>query len=170
MSVCMVCDGVSGAGGGGGGEDERAVVGSGSPRPPRRQHRGGTPVPTPSEASGRSQQRGCAAGGGEGTAHRDGSNGVSFARGGGLQAFSSAGGLSDRSVGDMTYGLELGGCALRPPPREENPSRGKPLGFDGGGGRYGDGGAARCGVVMGVESAMGDGEGGWVRWEWGILP
>ncbi len=66
MSACMVCDGVSGAGGGGGGEDERAVVGSGSPRPHRRQHRGGTPVPTPSEASDRSQQRGCAASGGEG--------------------------------------------------------------------------------------------------------
>jgi hypothetical protein len=65
VSACMVCDGVSGAGGGGGGgEDERAVVGpgSGSPRPPGRQHQGGTPVLTPSEASGRSQQRGCAAG------------------------------------------------------------------------------------------------------------
>ncbi len=46
VSACMVCDGVSGAGGGGGDEDERAVVGSGSPRPPRRQHRAGTPVPT----------------------------------------------------------------------------------------------------------------------------
>ncbi len=41
----------------------------------------------------------------------------------------------------------------------ENPSQGKPLGFDGGAGRYGGGGAARCGVVMGVESAMGDAEG-----------
>ena len=81
MSACMVCDGVSGAGGGGGGEDERAVVGSCSPRPPRRQYQGGTPVPTPSEASGRSQQRGCAAGGGEGTAHRGRSDGVSCARG-----------------------------------------------------------------------------------------
>ncbi len=60
MSVCMVCDGVSGAGGWGGGEDERAVVGSGSPRPPQRQHRGGTPFLTSSEASGRSQQRDCA--------------------------------------------------------------------------------------------------------------
>jgi hypothetical protein len=39
--------------------------------------------------------------------HRDGSDGVSCARGGGLQASSSAGGLSDRSVGDMTHGLEL---------------------------------------------------------------
>ena len=48
MSACMVCDGVSGAGGGGGDEDERAVVGSGSPRPPRRQYQGGTLVPTPS--------------------------------------------------------------------------------------------------------------------------
>jgi hypothetical protein len=103
----MVCDGVSGAGGGGGGEDERAVVGPGSPRRPQRQHRGGTPVPTPSEASGRSQQRGCAAGGGEGTAHRDGSDGVFCASGGGLQASSSASGLSDRLVGDMTYGLDI---------------------------------------------------------------
>jgi hypothetical protein len=68
VSACMVCDGVTWAGGGGGVEDERAVVGSSSPRPPRRQHRGGTPVSTSSEASGRSQQRGCAAGGGEGTA------------------------------------------------------------------------------------------------------
>ena len=126
MSAGMVCDGVSGAGGGGGDEDERAVVGSCSPRPPQWQYRGGTPVPTPSEASGRSQQRGCAAGGGEGTAHRGGSDGVSCACGGELQASSSAGGLSDRVVDDVTFGLELGGCALRPPPREENPSRGKP--------------------------------------------
>ena len=151
MSACMVCDGISGAVGGRGDEDERAVVGSCSPRPPRRQHREGTPVPTSSEASGRSQQRGCAAGGGEGMAHRGSSDGVSCTRGGGLQASSSAGGLSDRLVGDMTYGLELGGCALRPPPREENPSRGKPLEFDGGGARYGVGSAERCGVVMGVE-------------------
>ncbi len=99
MSSCMVCDGVSGADGGGGGEDERAVVGSGSPRPPRRQHRGVTPVPTPSEASDQSQQRGCAAGGGKGTAHRGGSDGVSCARGGGLQASSSACGLLDRRTG-----------------------------------------------------------------------
>ncbi len=99
MSAFMVCDGVSGAGGGGGGEDERAFVGSCSPRPPRRQHRGGTPVPTPSEASGLSQQCGCAACGGEGTAHRDGSDGISCAHGGGLQASSSSGGLSERSPG-----------------------------------------------------------------------
>jgi hypothetical protein len=126
VSECMVCDGVSGAGGGGGGEDERVVVGSGSPRPPRLQHRGGTPVQTPSEASGRSQQRGCAASGGEGTAHRGGSNGVSCARGGGLQASSSSGGLSDRLVGDMTFGLELGGCALQQPPRQETPHEENP--------------------------------------------
>ncbi len=69
----------------------------------------------------------------------------------------------------MSYGLELGGCALLPPPREETPSRGKTPGFGGGGGRYGDGSAGHCGVVMGVESAMGDVEGGWMRWEWGIL-
>ena len=58
----------------------------------------------------RSQQRSCAAGGGEGTAHRDGSDGVSCARGGGRQVSSSAGGLLDslRSVGDMMYGLGLG--------------------------------------------------------------
>jgi hypothetical protein len=70
----------------------------------------------------------------------------------------------------MTYGLELFGRALQPPPREENPSQGKTQGFDGGGGRYVDGSAECCGVVIGVESAMGDVEGGWVRWEWGILP
>ena len=161
---------VSGAGGRGGDEDERAVVGSGSPRPPQRQQRGGTPVPTSSEASGRSQQRGCAAGGGEGTAHRGSSDGVSCTSGGGLQASSSAGGLSDRLVGDMTYGLELGGCALRPPPREEKPLSRKTLGFDSGGGRCGGGSAAQCGVMMGVESAMDDAEGVRVRWEWGILP
>ncbi len=170
MSACMVCDGVSGAGGGGGDDDERAVVVSDSPRPPRRQHQGGTPVPTSSEASGWSQLRGCAAGGGEGTAHRGSSDGVSCACGGRLQASSSAGGLSDRLVRDLTYGFELGGCALRPPPREESPLTRKTLGFDGGGGRYGGGGAARCGVVVRMESAMGDAEGVWVKWEWGILP
>ena len=169
MSASLMCDGVSKTGGG-------AVVGSGSPRPPRRQHRGGTPVPTSSEASGRSQQRGCAAGGGEGMAHRGSSDGVSCTRGGALQASSSAGGLSDRLVGDMTYGLELGGCALRlctalrPPPREEKPLTRKTLGLDGGCGRYGGGGAARCGVVARVGSAMSDAEGVWVKWEWGILP
>ena len=84
-----------------------------------------------------------------------------------MQASSSAGGLSDRLVGDMTYGLELAGCALRPPPREEKPLT---LGFDGGGGRYGGGGAARCGVVVRVESAMSDAEGVWVKWEWCIIP
>jgi hypothetical protein len=96
VSACMMCDGVSWAGGGGGGEDERAVVRSGSPRPPRRQHLGGAPFPTSSEASGWSQQRDCAAGGGEGTAHRGSSDCVSCASGGGLQASSSVGGLSDR--------------------------------------------------------------------------
>ncbi len=55
------------------------------------------------------------------------------------------------------------------PPREEKPLTRKTLGFDGGGGRYGGGGAARCGVVVRVESAMGDAEGVWVRWEWGII-
>ena len=103
-------------------------------------------------------------------AHRGSSDGVSCTRGGGLLASSSAGGLSDRLVGDMTYGLELGGCALRPPPREEKPLTRKTLEFDGGGGRYGGGGAARCGVVARVESAMSDAEGVWVKWEWGILP
>ncbi len=82
----------------------------------------------------------------------------------------AVGGRCPAQVDDMTYGLELGGCALRPPPQEENPSRGKTLGLDGGGGKYGDGNAERCSVVMGVESTMGDVEGGWVRWEWGILP
>ncbi len=46
----------------------------------------------------------------------------------------------------------------------------KTLGFDVGGGRYGGGGAAQCGVVARVESAMSDAEGVWVKWEWGILP
>jgi hypothetical protein len=44
-------------------------------------------------------------------------------------------------------------------PHKEN------LGFDGGGGRYGDGSAERCGAVVGVESAMGDVEGGWGTWD-----
>ncbi len=55
-------------------------------------------------------------------------------------------------------------------PREEKPLTRSTIEFDGGGGRYGDGSAERCGVVMGVESAMGDVEGGWIRWEWDILP
>ncbi len=38
----------------------------------------------------------------------------------------------------MTDGLGLGGCALQPPPKEENLSRGENLGADNGGGRYGD--------------------------------
>ncbi len=88
-----------------------------------------------------------------------------------MQASSSAGGLSERLVDDMTYGLELGGCALLPPPREEKPLTRKTLGFGGGGGRYGGEGAARSGVVVRVESAsnMGDAEGVWVKWEWGIM-
>ncbi len=135
------------------------VVESGSPRPPRRRHREGTPVLMSSEASGRSRQRDGAAGGEEGyTPHRDGSDGISFARGDRRQVSSSAGGLSDRSVGDMTYGLGLGGCALRLPPREERPLTRKTLGFDGGSWRYGDRSADCCGMVMGVGSAMSEEE------------
>ncbi len=43
-------------------------MGSCSPFPPLRQHLGGTPILMSSQASGRSQQRDCAAGGGEGRA------------------------------------------------------------------------------------------------------
>jgi hypothetical protein len=57
---------------------EGGVVQSNGPRPHLRQHRGGTPSLVSSETSGRSQQRGNAASGGEGrTPHRGGSNGVS---------------------------------------------------------------------------------------------
>ncbi len=50
---------------------------------------------------------------------------------------SSTGGLSGGLVGGMKHGLELGDCALRLPPMEENLLRGKTLGFDNGHGRYG---------------------------------
>ena len=59
-------------------------------------------------------------------------DGVSGARGGARQVSSSAGWLSDRPTGDMACGLGLGGCALRPPPREEEHLTEKTLGFDGG--------------------------------------
>ena len=122
------CDGVSEAGGGGVVGWGGVVVRSDGPRPPRRRHRGGTPVLVSSETSGRLQQRGDAAGGGEDrTLHRGGSNGVSCTRGDDRwQVSSSAGGRSDRLVGGMTHGLGLGGCALRPPPREQNLSRRDP--------------------------------------------
>ena len=118
------------------------VVRPDSPRPLRRQHRGGTPVLVPGEASRRLQQRGDTAGGGEDRVCRRGSSdGDSCVREGRQQVSSSTGGLSGGLVGGMKHGLELGDCALRLPPREENLSRGKPLGFDDGHGRYGDGGA-----------------------------
>ena len=75
-------------------------VQSGSPRPPRRQHRGGTPILMSGETSGRLQQRDDAAGGGEGsTLPRGGSDGVSCACDGRQQVPFPAGGLSDRLVG-----------------------------------------------------------------------
>ncbi len=114
---------------------------SNGPRPPRLQHRGGTPVlvSESSEASGRSRQRGDAARDGEDrTPHRGGSDGVSCVRGDRLQVSSFACGLSDRSVGDMKYGLGLGGCVLRPPPGKGKILTSKPvtLGFDINSGRY----------------------------------
>jgi hypothetical protein len=60
MSACMVCDGVIGARKGAVG-----VMQSDGPRPPRRQHRGGTPGLESSGSSGRSQQRGDDTCGGE---------------------------------------------------------------------------------------------------------
>jgi hypothetical protein len=138
VSVCTVCDGVREAAGGGwvGG---RGGVQSDDPRPPRRQHWGGTPCLVSSEISRQSQQRGDAASGGEGRMpHRGGSDGVSCARCDRRQVSSSAGELSGRSVDDMKYGLGLGGCALQPPPREENLSRGKKPEFEDGCRRYGD--------------------------------
>ena len=82
------------------GEGMVTVVQSESPRPPRRQHRGGTPTLTFDETSRRTQQRGDAAGGGDGsTLHRGGSDGVSCANGDRQQVSIPAGGLSDKLVG-----------------------------------------------------------------------
>ena len=76
------------------------VVQSDSPRPPRRRHRGGTPVLVSSETPERLQQRDDAAGGREGLAlHLGGSDGVSCTRCGRQQVSFSAGGQSDRLVG-----------------------------------------------------------------------
>ena len=105
------------------------VVRSDSPRPPRRQHRGGSSGLMSSETSGRLQQRDDAAGGEEGrTLHPGGTDGVSCAGGGRQLVFSSASGLSDRLIGDMKHGLGSSGCVLRPPPGEENFSRRNPGG------------------------------------------
>ena len=87
-SVGVVCVCVCVGGGG--------VVQSNSPRPPRRQHRGGTPIPAAGRPSGRLQQRGDAAGGREGRMlHRGGSDGISCARDGRQQVPFSACGLLD---------------------------------------------------------------------------
>ena len=79
----------------------RMVVRSESPRPPRRQHRKGTPTLTSEyETSGRLQQRGDAAGGGDGsTLHRGSTDGVSCANGNRQQVPFPASGLSDKLVG-----------------------------------------------------------------------
>jgi hypothetical protein len=122
------------------------IVRNDGPRPPRRRHRGGTPVLVSirltsrltsrltastvppalvsGETSGRLQQRDGAAGGGEDRArHRGGSDGVSCSRGDRQQVSCSAVGLSvrvsDRLVGAMKRGTLLGTCELRPPSWEE---------------------------------------------------
>jgi hypothetical protein len=87
--------GVSGEWGGGGevGTVGCVIVRSDSPRPPRWQHRGGTPILMPSETPGRLRLRhgGDAASGGEGRMlHRGSSEGVSCARGDGQQVSCSA--------------------------------------------------------------------------------
>ena len=103
------------------------VVRSDSPRPLRRQHRGGSSGLMSSKTSGRLQQRDDAAGGEEGrTLRPGGTDGVSCVGGGRQLVFSSASGLSDRLIGDMKHGLGSSGCVLRPPPGEENFSRRNP--------------------------------------------
>ncbi len=105
----------------------RGVVQPDGPRPLRRQHRGGTPVLVPGEASRRLQQRGDTAGGGEDRVCRRGStNGDSCVREDRQQVSSSNGGLSDGLVDGMKHGLDLGECSLRLPAREEHLSRGNP--------------------------------------------
>jgi hypothetical protein len=93
--VGLVGWGWGGVGWGGG-----VVVQSDGPRPPRRRHRGGTPVVVSSETPERLQQRDDAAGGREGRAlHRGGSDGDSCVRCDRQQVSLSAGGLSNRLVG-----------------------------------------------------------------------
>jgi hypothetical protein len=132
------------------------IVRSDSPRPPRRRHRGGTPVLMPNEASKRLQQCDDTASGGEGrVVHRGSSDDVSCARDDRQQVPCSAGGLSDRLVGDMEHGSVLGGCELRLPPWEEKLlTEQKPLGLT----------LAAGGMVMKVLSG-GEGGGGppWLR-------
>ena len=103
------------------------VVRSDSPRPLRRQHRGGSSGLVSSETSGRLQQRDDAAGGEEDrTLHHGGTDGISCASGDRQQVSVSASGLSDRLMGDMKHGLGSGGCVPRPPPGGENSSRRNP--------------------------------------------
>ncbi len=106
------------------------------PRPPLRQHRGSMPGPASGKTARRLQQRGYTACGEEDRVRRrSGSDSDSCVCEDGPQVSSSTGGLSGGLVGGMKYGLELGDCALGLPPREENLSRGKTLGFDNGHGR-----------------------------------
>ena len=115
------------------------VVQSNSPRPPRRQHRGGTPFLMSGETSERLQQRDDAAGGWEdSTFHCGGSNGVSCARDDRRQVSFPAGGLVNRLVGDVKHGSVLGGCMLPQPPPGGKTSHEETLGFGRG---YDDGGA-----------------------------
>jgi hypothetical protein len=109
-SACILCDGVSEAARVGW---KRRVVQSDGPRPSWGQHGGGKPILESIKTSGDD-----ATSGGR-TPHRGGPDGVSCARGDRLQVFSSAGELSDRPVDDMKYGLGLGECAPRPPPRRK---------------------------------------------------
>jgi hypothetical protein len=114
MSACMGCCGVSETRGGG------LVVQSDDPRLLLRKHRG---VLVSSGTSCRLQQRDNVSCGEEGRMpYPGGSDGVSCASGDRRQVTSSASGLSDRSVGDMTDGYGLGGCALQSPPGREKPS------------------------------------------------
>ena len=103
------------------------VVRPSSPRPPRRQHQGSMPGPVSGKTARWLQQRGATAGGEEDhVRRRGGSDGNSCVCEDRQQVSRSTGGLSGGLVGDMKHGLELGGCALRLPPRGENLSRGNP--------------------------------------------
>jgi hypothetical protein len=77
-----------------GGEVGCVIVRSDSPRPPRRQHRGGSPVVASDATPGRLRQRDDTAGGGEGRArNRGSSDGVTCTRDDRQQVPCSAGGL-----------------------------------------------------------------------------
>ena len=79
---------------GGGRGGGRMIVRSDSPRPPRRQHRGGSPVVASDATPGQLRQRDDTAGGGEGRARdRGSSDGVTCTRDDRQQVPCSAGGL-----------------------------------------------------------------------------